>query len=41
MKNISISSQIEEYIFLEDIQDLFSIKAATTTSWGMKFTYRN
>ena len=32
---------IERYIFIDDIQELFQIKGATTTSWLMKFTYKN
>jgi len=33
--------KLDEYLFIEDIQDLFSIKSATTTSWGVKFSYKN
>ena len=29
--------QKEEYIFIDDAQDLFRLKAATTTSWANKF----
>ena len=32
MKN---NSNIEEYFFIDNIQDLFSIKQATITSWGI------
>ena len=32
---------IDEYIFIENIQDLFALKQATTTSWGIKFSYKN
>ena len=38
MKN---NSNIEEYFFIDNIQDLFSIKQATITSWGIKFSYKN
>ena len=38
MKN---NSNIEEYFFIDNVQDLFSIKQATTTSWGIKFSYKN
>ena len=30
-----------EYIFIDDIQDLYSIKGATTTSWENNFSYEN
>ena len=33
--------KLEEYLFIDDIRDLFSIKGATTTSWGVKFSYKN
>ena len=33
--------KLEEYLFIDDIQELFSVKAATTTSWGVKFSYKN
>ena len=35
------NKNIERYIFIDDIQELFQIKGATTTSWLMKFTYKN
>ena len=33
--------KIEEYIFIDNIQDFFQFKAATTTSWAFKFSGSN
>ena len=35
------NSNIEEYLFIDDINDLFILKQATTTSWGLKFSNNN
>jgi hypothetical protein len=35
------NSNIEEYLFIDDINDLFTLKQATTTSWGLKFSNNN
>ena len=35
------NNEVKEYIFINDAQDLFSIKAATATSWAFKFYYEN
>ena len=32
---------IEKYIFIDNIQDLFQIKASTATSWVMRFSEKN
>ena len=32
---------IEKYIFIDNIQDLYQIKASTLTSWEMRFSDKN